>query len=76
MLPEQALRQHFETNFNLLYHHKLDIRIFDSMVPWEKDVYLAMMVQAVEEENLKLQLQEAAKRASAKGPRRPRMKRG
>jgi hypothetical protein len=46
------------------------------MVPWEKDVYLAMMVQAVEEENLKLQLQEAAKRASAKGPRRPRMKRG
>jgi hypothetical protein len=66
MLPENALRQHFETNFNLLYHHKLDIRLFDSMVPWEKDVYLTMMVKTVEEENLRIQLQESAKRAAAK----------
>jgi hypothetical protein len=75
MLPENALRQHFETNFNLLYHHKLDIRLFDSMVPWERDVFLTMMVQTVEEENLRLKLQESAKRAASKkgpGPKKRR----
>lgn len=76
MLPENALRQHFETNFNLLYHHKLDTRIFDQMVPWERDIYLAMMVKAIEEENLKLKLQESSRRAaSKKGNRPPKIKR-
>jgi len=75
MLPENALRQHFETNFNLLYHHKLDIRIFDSMVPWERDIYLAMMVKAIEEENLKLKLQESARRAASKKGRPTKIKR-
>ena len=72
MLPENALRQHFETNFNLLYHHKLDIRLFDEMVPWERDIYLTMMVNAVEEENLRLKLQESAKRAASKKATRPK----
>ena len=45
------------------------------MIPWQKDVYIAMMIKAVEEENLKKQLAESAARASGKKPNRPKRRR-
>lgn len=65
MLPQEGLKQYYETTFALLYHHKLDPRIFDEMIPWERDVYLGMMVKEIENENLKKQL--AAQEAKARG---------
>lgn len=53
-------------NFSLLYHHKMDIRIFEDMVPWERDIYVGMLIGEVEEENMKMQLAETAARAAGK----------
>lgn len=43
------------TFFNLFYDHKRDPRILDDLVPWERDIMIQMMIQKIEEENLKLQ---------------------
>ena len=46
------------------YHHKVDPDLFDNMIPWEKDLYVNMLAQKVEEDNEKLKLEQAQRRAS------------
>ncbi len=58
-------------NFSLLYHQKIDFRIFDELLPWEREVYLTMLVKQVEEDNEKEKLL-AQERKSKEKTRRAR----
>ncbi len=53
-------------NFSLMYHHQKDPRMFDDMIPFERDLYIGMFVQKIEEENEKMKLEQSAARAAAK----------
>lgn len=66
MLPDEGLRQHFLTTFTLFYHHNRDPKVFDDMIPWEREIYLAMLAKEVEEENLRIQLEMANRKATGK----------
>lgn len=45
-----------------MQHHKYSLTELESMLPWERDVYVAMLIQYIEEENQKLkQLQNERK---------------
>jgi len=46
-----------------MYHHKLDFTIYDDMLPWERDAYVAMIVRQVEEDNEKAKLKEQERKA-------------
>jgi hypothetical protein len=37
-----------------MQHHKYSLTELDNMMPWERDIYVAMLVQFIEEENQKL----------------------
>ena len=37
-----------------MQHHNYSLRELDEMIPWERDVYVAMLTQYIEEENQKL----------------------
>lgn len=37
--------------FALMYHHNKQLSEWENMVPWERDVYLKLLGQAVEAEN-------------------------
>jgi len=37
-----------------MQHHKYSLTELENMIPWERDVYLAMLIQYVEEENQKI----------------------
>jgi len=37
-----------------MQHHNYSLRELDDMIPWERDVYVAMLTQYIEEENQKL----------------------
>lgn len=63
MLPKDGLRQHYLINHNLLYHHHIDPRIFDDMMPWERDIELNFIIKEVEEENLAQQTKQAKQRS-------------
>jgi hypothetical protein len=48
------LKNHFETNFALMQHHKYSLDELNSMVPWEKSVYITMLMSYIEKENEKI----------------------
>jgi len=49
-----TLRNYYMTNFSLMQHHKYSLTELESMMPWERDVYVAMLTQYIEEENEKI----------------------
>ena len=47
------LASYFKINFALMQHHKYSITELENMIPWEKDIYVALLEQYIEDENLK-----------------------
>jgi hypothetical protein len=39
------------TNFGLMQHHKYSLTEIENMIPWERDVYLTLLLQWIEEED-------------------------
>lgn len=37
-----------------MQHHKYSLTELENMLPWEREIYVAMLVQYVEEENRKI----------------------
>ena len=53
------LESYFKLNFALIHHHKYSLTEIENMMPWERDIYLGLLNQYIEEENLKAQQQQA-----------------
>tara|TARA_A100001391_G_scaffold92770_1_gene61385 strand:+ start:598 stop:771 length:174 start_codon:yes stop_codon:yes gene_type:complete len=49
------LESYFKLNFSLMQHHKYSLTEIENMIPWERDIYLGLLNQYIEEENLKAQ---------------------
>ena len=54
-MAHMDLESYFKINFSLITHYKYSLTEIDNMMPWERDIYLALLNQFVEEENLKAQ---------------------
>ena len=48
-----SLESYFKLNFALIQHHKYSLTEIENMMPWERDIYVGLLNQWVEEENLK-----------------------
>jgi hypothetical protein len=45
-----------------MQHHKYSLTELENMMPWERDIYISLLIQYIEEENRKLkQLQNERK---------------
>ena len=40
-----------------MQHHKYSLSELESMIPWERDVYVNLLIQHIEEENEKIKQQ-------------------
>ena len=49
------LESYYKVHFALMQHHKYSITEIENMMPWERDVYVTLLKQYIEEENLKAQ---------------------
>ena len=54
-MAHMDLESYFKINFSLMTHYKYSLTEIEGMIPWERDIYLALLNQFVEEENLKAQ---------------------
>ena len=54
-MAHEDLESYFKTNFALMQHHKYSLTELENMITWEREVYLALLQQYIEEENLKAQ---------------------
>tara|TARA_B100000963_G_C22637631_1_gene678465 strand:- start:6438 stop:6611 length:174 start_codon:yes stop_codon:yes gene_type:complete len=52
-MAHTSLESYFKINFALMQHHKYSLTEIENMIPWEKDIYVALLEQYIEEENLK-----------------------
>jgi len=63
MFRYDNLANHFQTNFALMQHHKYSLNELNGMMPWERNVYVTMLLQFIEEENEKLKQQQLARKS-------------
>ena len=49
------LEAYFKINFASMQFHKYSLTEIENMMPWERDIYLALLRAHIEEENLKAQ---------------------
>ena len=47
------LESYFKLNFALIQHHKYSLTEIENMMPWERDIYVGLLNQYIEEGNLK-----------------------
>jgi hypothetical protein len=38
----------------MMQHHKYSLSELESMLPWERDIYVTMLMQYIEDENQKI----------------------
>ena len=55
MMSYNSLENYFRTNFALMQHHKYSLTELENMMPWEREVYIALLLAYLEEEKLKQQ---------------------
>lgn len=49
------LEGYFRLNFSLMQYHKYSLTEIENMIPWERDVYVELLKQHIEEEESKQQ---------------------
>lgn len=43
-----------------MHHHKYSLTELENMIPWERDIYITMLVQHLDEEKQRIDQQKAA----------------
>jgi len=54
------LESYYKINFALLQYHKYSLTEVENLIPWERDIYIGMLKQHLEDEKLKQQQQSNA----------------
>jgi hypothetical protein len=47
------LEGYFRTNFALLQYHKYSLTEVENLIPWEREVYVSLLIQHLKEEEAK-----------------------
>jgi hypothetical protein len=53
------LESYFRINFALMQYHKYSLTEIESMIPWERDIYVELLKQHLEEEREKQKANES-----------------
>jgi len=54
-MAHEDLESYYKLNFALMQHHKYSLTELENMMPWEREIYVSLLQQHIEEENLKAQ---------------------
>lgn len=54
-LAHESLHNYYKTNFALMQYHKYNLQDLELMIPYEREIYVAMLLQYLEEERQKQQ---------------------
>jgi len=63
MLSHDSLANHYQTNFAMIQHHKWSLTELNDMIPFERQIYVALIQQWIKEENERVRAQNAKMRA-------------
>ena len=57
MLNHTSLENYYVTNFELVQHHKYSLVEIEDMIPFERSLYIQMLLDHLEEERQELERQ-------------------
>ncbi len=43
------------TNFSMMQHHNYSLSLLDNMMPWEREIYVALLMKHIAEENQRME---------------------
>jgi len=49
------LENHYITNFSLIQHHKWSLTELEDMMPWEREIYMGLLMNYLKEEKEKME---------------------
>ena len=49
------LENYYKINFALVQYHKYSLTEIENLIPWERDIYVGLLKQHLEDEKLKQQ---------------------
>ena len=50
-LSHDNLTNYYKTNFAMIQHHNWSLTELENMMPWEREIYVGLLVEHVTEEN-------------------------
>lgn len=53
MLGHDKLENYYKTNFALMQHHKYSLSDLESMMPWERYIYIDLLKEFIKEQEQK-----------------------
>ena len=54
-MAHEDLVSYYKLTFSLMQPHKYSLTELENMIPWEREIYISLLQQYIEEENLKAQ---------------------
>ena len=57
-MAHMDLESYYKTNFALMQHHKYNLSDIESMIPWERDIYVTLLKNWIEEEEQRIAQQQ------------------
>ena len=58
MLSHDSLFNYYKTNFAMMQHHKYSLTELDNMIPFEREIYIGLLMEYIKEENERIKDQE------------------
>jgi hypothetical protein len=49
VLSHNTLANYYQTNFAMMQYHKYSLSDIEGMMPWERDIYVKMLIDYLEE---------------------------
>lgn len=58
VLSDQSLEGTLRVNFSLMQYHNYTLADIEGLIPWERDLYVAMVIEHVEKEKEQMEEQQ------------------
>ena len=49
------LESYYKVNFSLMQHHKYSLTEIENMMPWEREIYIGLLMEHIKEENQRIE---------------------
>ena len=60
-LSQDSLVNYYKLNFSLMHHHQYSLTELENMIPWEREIYVSLLIDFIREQNEKTRLKLASK---------------
>ena len=54
VLSHDTLENYYKSNFAMMQHHKYSLEEIENMLPWEREIYVGLLMQYIKDEKEKV----------------------